>query len=163
MPYYLAAGRCKRSFTCFVKTQENRISRSFESLRHQTLTHQSLLNSSTRGPNPVQNCSDDIEPSNSSLKPLWIVGSHRDTLRFLVQWLSASLAKVPLLVLQPSHCVAPSDVSGQDNLAIHAICAEADKHSWTTSDLLAIISRECFNHNNESIEDCARRILYVYA
>jgi len=42
------------------------------------------------------------------------------------------------------------------------VCSEADKNSWTTSDLLAIISRECFYHNNESIEDCACRLLHIY-
>ena len=93
--------------------------------------------------------------------PLWIVGNHKDTLRFLVQWLAASLADVPLLILQqPPPVENPSRI--HQNLAINAVCAEADKSNWTSSDLLAIISRECFTHNNESIEDCACRLLHVY-
>ena len=98
-------------------------------------------------------------------KPLWISGRTADTFRFLIQWLVVSLLDIPLVILE----LHASSFENNDKLeeanknAIAKICIEADKKEWTTGDLMAIISRECFQNTNESVEDCARRSLYFHA
>ena len=98
-------------------------------------------------------------------KPLWISGRTTDTFRFLIQWLVVSLLDIPLVILE-LHATSHKNINKFDEAnknAIAKICIEADKKGWTTGDLMAIISRECFQNTNESVEDCARRALYFHA
>ena len=94
-------------------------------------------------------------------KPIWISGKNMDTFRFLIEWLAVSLSDIPLVILelQPSSESLNKQDEANKNI-IAKICIEADKKGWTTSDLMAIISREYFQNTNESVEDCARRTLY---
>ena len=100
-------------------------------------------------------------------KPIWISGKTVDTFRFLIQWLVVSLSDIPLVILelQPSsHDAGKTNKTDEANKnAIAKICIEADKKGWTTGDLMAIISREYFQNTNESVEDCARRALYLHS
>ena len=97
-------------------------------------------------------------------QPLWISGRTVDTFRFLIQWLVVSLLDIPLVILElhASSHLKPNKVDDANKSTIAKICIEADKKGWTTGDLMAIISRECFQNTNESVEDCARRALYFH-
>ena len=110
------------------------------------------------------------------IKPIWVIGQNADTFRFLIQWLVVSLMNIRLMILQlgsggGASFKNPSGDKIVDSKKLHEancnaiakICTEADKKGWTTGDLMAIISRESFQHINESVEDCARRILYFHS
>jgi len=97
-------------------------------------------------------------------KPIWISGRNIETFRFLIEWLAVSLSDIPLVILELQPSSESSNKQDEANKNIIAkICIEADKKGWTTSDLMAIISREYFQNTNESVEDCARRTLYFHS
>ena len=75
-----------------------------------------------------------------------------------------SLLDIPLVILElhASSHLKPNKIDDANKNTIAKICIEADKKGWTTGDLMAIISRECFQNTNESVEDCARRALYFH-
>lgn len=68
--------------------------------------------------------------STSSRLPIWIVNSSSevDSKRFLVEWLSASLHDIPLVVYQSSNGSLSTDV-------VAAICSWIEEQSWTTDEL----------------------------
>ena len=131
----------------------------FDGLFHQQSRRCKAEGVSQSGNKSVESKDDFIS------KPLWISGRTVDTFRFLIQWLVVSLLDTPLVILElhanPSN-TNKNKVDEANKNAIAKICIEADKKGWTTGDLMAIISRECFQTTNESVEDCARRSLYLH-
>ena len=71
------------------------------------------------------------EESASKL-PIWIVNHSNevDSKRFLIEWLSASVQNVPLVVYQSSK--TDGSMSGD---VIAAICSWIEEQSWTTEEL----------------------------